>query len=89
MDYQYPILYEWTTLETVDVIEFYTSIERAYEEGIKKEELMKAYKKFKAIVPSKAEENKLCRELEELSGYSAYHTIQKAKDLSDTENVKM
>ena len=89
MDYQYPILYDWTTLETVDVIEFYTSIERANEKGIRKEELMKAYKKFKLIVPSKAEENKLCKEFEELSGYSAYRTIQKAKELSDSDIVKM
>jgi uncharacterized protein YktA (UPF0223 family) len=89
MDYQYPILYDWTTLETVDVIEFYTSIERANEKGIRKEELMKAYKKFKIIVPGKADENKLCKEFEELSGYSAYRTIQKAKELLDSDNVKM
>ncbi|MBP0724759.1 UPF0223 family protein [Bacillus sp. RG28] len=89
MDYQYPILFDWTTLETIDVIEFYTSIEKAYEKGIKKEELMIAYKKFKSIVPSKADENKLCREFEELSGYSAYRTIQKGKELLETDIVKM
>jgi len=89
MDYQYPILYDWTTLETIDVIEFYTCIEKAYEKGVKKEELMIAYKKFKSIVPGKAEENKLCREFEELSGYSAYRTIQKGKELLETDIVKM
>ena len=89
MDYQYPILYDWSTNETIDVIQFYTSVEKAYEKGIDREELMGAYKQFKTIVPSIAEEKKLCGELEELSGYSAYRVMQKAKNASPGDKIKM
>lgn len=89
MDYQYPILYDWNTSETIDVIQFYTSIEKAYEQGINREELMSAYKSFKTIVPSIAEEKKLCGEFEELSGYSAYRVMQKAKSAEQGDKIKM
>lgn len=80
MEYQYPIDYTWTTEEIVDVIHFYESIEIAYEKGIERDKLMAAYRRFKEIVPSMAEEKKLCGEFEEISGYTAYRVIKKAKD---------
>lgn len=89
MDYQYPILFDWSTNETIEVIQFYTSVERAYEKGIEREELMTAYKQFKKIVPSIAEEKKLCAELEEISGYSAYRVMQKAKSANPGDKIKM
>ncbi|PEL10614.1 UPF0223 family protein [Bacillus sp. AFS017336] len=89
MDYQYPISYDWSTNETIEVIAFYTSVEKAYEKGVEREELMTAYKQFKSIVPSIAEEKKLCNELEELSGYSAYQVIQKAKKGAPGDKIKM
>ena len=55
MEYQYPIDYRWSTEEIVDVIKFFEAIESAYEKGIEREEVMKAYRRFKEIVPSKAE----------------------------------
>ncbi|WP_010282812.1 UPF0223 family protein [Bacillus timonensis] len=87
MDYQYPISYEWNTEEVVDVIAFFECVEKAYEKGIAKEQMMKAYKRFKEIVPSKSEEKQVCGEFEETSGYSAYRVIQKAKE--NTEIIKM
>lgn len=89
MDYQYPILFDWSTNETIEVIQFYTSVERAYEKGIEREELMSAYKQFKKIVPSIAQEKKLCGELEEISGYSAYKVMQKAKSAAPGDKIKM
>ncbi|PGL69751.1 UPF0223 family protein [Bacillus sp. AFS055030] len=89
MDYQYPISYDWTTDETIEVIKFYTAVEKAYEKGIDREVLMAAYKQFKTIVPSIAEEKKLCNELEEISGYSAYRVMQKAKKSAPGEKIKM
>ncbi|WP_026692181.1 UPF0223 family protein [Peribacillus kribbensis] len=80
MDYQYPIDYSWETEETIDVLKFYECIEQAYEKGIQKEKLTAAYRRFKEIVPGKAEEKKLTAEFEEISGYSAYRVIQKAKN---------
>lgn len=79
MEYQYPIDYHWTTDEIVDVIKFYEAIERAYEKGIERDELMDIYRRFKEIVPGKAQEKTLCGEFEDISGYSSYRTIQKAK----------
>lgn len=89
MDYQYPISYEWSTEEVVDVIRFFESVEKAYEKGIAKEQLMSAYKRFKEIVPSKSEEKQVCGEFEEMSGYSAYRVVQKAKASTDQTTVKM
>ncbi len=82
MEYQYPIDYHWSTDEIVDVIAFFESIEKAYEQGIDRDAVMRAYRRFKEIVPSKAEEKTICGEFEESSGYSSYRVIKKAKEAS-------
>lgn len=89
MEYQYPIDYHWTTEEIIDVIKFFEQIEAAYEKGIKREIVMAAYRRFKEIVPSKAEEKKICAEFEESSGYSTYHVIKKAKESEADAIIKM
>jgi uncharacterized protein YktA (UPF0223 family) len=89
MEYQYPIDYSWTTDETIKVIHFFEAIERAYEAGIGRDELMAAYRQFKEIVPSIAEEKKLCGEFEEMSGYSSYRTIKKAKEAASGAKILM
>jgi uncharacterized protein YktA (UPF0223 family) len=87
MEYQYPIDYHWTTDEIVDVIKFYEAVEKAYEKGINRDELMNSYRRFKEIVPSKAEEKTLCGEFEEMSGYSAYRAIKKAKEATPEDKI--
>ncbi|WP_342430455.1 UPF0223 family protein [Neobacillus sp. FSL H8-0543] len=87
MEYQYPIDYHWSTDEIVDVIKFYEAIERAYEKGIIRDELMNIYRRFKEIVPSKAEEKTLCGEFEEISGYSSYRAIKKAKEAAPGDRI--
>lgn len=89
MEYQYPIDYSWTTDEVVDVIKFFEAIERAYEKGIERDEIMYAYRRFKEIVPSKAEEKTICGEFEEISGYSSYRTIKKAKEAASGDKILM
>ncbi|MDQ1146862.1 MAG: UPF0223 family protein [Bacillus sp. (in: firmicutes)] len=89
MEYQYPIDYSWSTDEIVDVIKFFEAIEKAYEKGIERDELMKVYRRFKEIVPSIAEEKTVCGEFEEISGYSSYRTIKKAKEASSGDKIKM
>ncbi|MGM9986664.1 MAG: UPF0223 family protein [Bacillaceae bacterium] len=89
MDYQYPLDYHWSTEEMIDVVRFYEKIEQANEKGIKKEELMASYRRFKEIVPSKAEEKKLDAEFQEISGYSIYRTMQQAKGKVEGETVKL
>ncbi|GHI01387.1 UPF0223 family protein [Neobacillus kokaensis] len=80
MEYQYPIDYNWSTDEIIDVVKFFEAIEKAYESGIERDELLNAYRRFKEIVPSKSEEKTICGEFEEISGYSSYRTIKKAKE---------
>jgi uncharacterized protein YktA (UPF0223 family) len=89
MEYQYPIDYSWSTAEIVDVIKFFEAIEKAYESGIERDTIMKAYRRFKEIVPSKAEEKKICGEFEEISGYSSYRTIKKAKEAQSGATIAM
>ncbi|MCA1319005.1 UPF0223 family protein [Bacillus tianshenii] len=89
MDFSYPISYDWTTDEIVDVIAFYEAVEQAYDKGIERDQLMSVYRRFKEIVPGKAEERNLANEYEELSGFSAYQTIKKAKSLESGDKVKM
>ncbi|MGD6833154.1 UPF0223 family protein [Sutcliffiella halmapala] len=89
MDFSYPISYDWTTDEIVDVIAFYEAVEQAYAKGIERDQLMCVYRRFKEIVPGKAQERNLANEYEELSGFSAYQTIKKAKSLESGDKVKM
>lgn len=89
MDYQYPMDLDWSTDEIVDVIKFFEAVEKAYESKIQKEAFMKAYRRFKAIVPGKADEKNYTDEFESVSTYSAYQVIKKAKGLEDGDWVKM
>ncbi len=88
MDYSYPLRGDWTTEEIIAVTAFYEVIEKAYENGVKREEVMDAYREFKAIVPSKAEEKTLFKEFEEVSGYSSYHIVRAAREASDEGLIK-
>lgn len=89
MEYAYPILPDWTTQEIIDVVKFFEAIEKAYEKGIMREDLMTKYRRFKEIVPSKSEEKSLLKEFEEVSGYIGYNVIKQAKQLSDGEKIKL
>ncbi|MCI3144130.1 UPF0223 family protein [Staphylococcus sp. SUC_1.2] len=86
MEYQYPLDLDWSNEEMVDVIKFFNQIENYYEKSIIGTELMKQYKKFKQIVPSKAEEKQIFKEFEEKSGYNSYKVIQEVKKNPDREN---
>ncbi|WP_026570497.1 MULTISPECIES: UPF0223 family protein [Sediminibacillus] len=89
MNYSYPIEETWTKEEIIDVVNFYSLVEQAYESGVKREDLMLAYTRFKQIVPSKSEEKQLCGKFEKDSGYSCYRTIKSAKEAANGENIKM
>ncbi|OFQ11132.1 hypothetical protein HMPREF2953_04075 [Staphylococcus sp. HMSC072E01] len=86
MEYQYPLDLDWSNEEMVDVIKFFNQIENYYEKSIIGTELMKQYKKFKQIVPGKAEEKQIFKEFEEKSGYNSYKVIQEVKKHPDQEN---
>jgi uncharacterized protein YktA (UPF0223 family) len=89
MEYTYPLSLDWSKQEVIDVIAFFQAVEQAYGKGVTKRELMDKYKRFKEIVPGKAEEKQMCNEFEKDAGYSSYRAIQKAKELADDNKVKM
>ncbi|MBA2174319.1 UPF0223 family protein [Halobacillus locisalis] len=90
MSYSYPIDEQyWSKEEIIDVVNFYSMIEEAYEKGVSRDDLMLAYTRFKQIVPSKSEEKKLTSQFEKESGYSSYRTIKEAKKAHPGERIKM
>ncbi|RUQ30297.1 UPF0223 family protein [Peribacillus cavernae] len=89
MDYQYPMDMDWTTEEIVDVIHFFEAVEKAYENKIQKEELMSTYRRFKEIIPGKADEKKYTDEFQESSGYSSYLVMKKAKETESAAWISM
>ncbi|OJT68960.1 UPF0223 family protein [Bacillus licheniformis] len=87
--YQYPMNEDWSTDEAIDVISFFQAVELAYEKGVERDVLMSAYRRFKEIVPGKAEEKKLCSQFEEASDYSPYQAVKKAKEQTEDTKIKM
>lgn len=80
MEYNYPLDYQWSTEEIILVITLYNAVEQAYEEGIHRDEFMKAYQGFKTVVDSKSEEKQIDREFKNISGYSIYQVVTLIKD---------
>lgn len=89
MEYTYPFSLDWSTEEIVDVVQFFEAIEKAYEKGIKREELLKKYRRFKEIVPSIAEEKTYFREFEKESGYASYPIVKMMKEKEDSAIIKL
>lgn len=89
VEYQYPIDHDWSTEEIIDVIHFFETIERAFEKGADRDQLLSRYNRFKEIVPSKAQEKTLCGEFEVLSGYSSYRAIKKAREANSGTIIRM
>ncbi|MDF2945819.1 MAG: hypothetical protein K0S51_498 [Bacillales bacterium] len=87
-EYTYPINYSWSTDELIIIVKFYEVIEKAYESGVNRKILMDHYRNFKTIVNSISEEKKIDKEFQEVSGYSIYKVIKKAKESDDTSIIK-
>ena|SRR5699024_3960040 len=84
VNYHYPIDETWTTTEITDVINFFTMVEKAYENQVKADEIVIAYKRFKQIVPAKSEEKQLFATFKKASGYNSYPVVKKARDEGGT-----
>ncbi|KGR80492.1 UPF0223 family protein [Ureibacillus manganicus] len=89
MEYSYPISPDWSTEEIIAVVQFFEGIEKAYEKGIMREEMLTRYRKFKEVVPSQAEEKSIFREFEEESGYVSYTVVKQAKELENGQTIKV
>lgn len=88
MSYHYPIDETWTKEEIIDVVNFFSLVEKFYEKNVMRDDLLMLYKRFKQIVPSKSEEKALFSAFETASGYSSYHAVKKARE-SDNNIIKM
>ena len=90
MNINIPISLDWTKEEVIDVVLFFEGIEKAYEKGIDREEMLKKYRRFKEIVPSKSEEKQLFKQFDEQSRYSCYNVIKETvnKD-SNLKKIKL
>ncbi|WP_164215331.1 UPF0223 family protein [Virgibacillus sp. YIM 98842] len=80
MNYHYPIDETWTKEEVIDVVKFFSLIEKAYESKVNREEVLLQYNRFKQVVPSKSEEKTLLKQFEKQSGYVGYLVLKKAKE---------
>ena len=88
MDYSYPLRIDWTTNEIISVTAFYDVVEKGYEDGVERAEVIRAYREFKIIVPSKSEEKTLFKEFEQASGYSGYQIVKAAQEGEDGQLIK-
>lgn len=89
LEYTYPFDLDWTKDEIIHVITFFQQVEKAYETGVKRESFMKAYRNFKKVVPSIAEEKKMDATFEKESGYSSYRALQEAKRTADGDSFRI
>ncbi|WAA11102.1 UPF0223 family protein [Fervidibacillus albus] len=89
MEFAYPISMDWTTKEIIDVVRFFESVEKVYDQGMERNQMMERYRKFKQVVPSIGEEKKIFREFQEVSGLSAYHAVKKMKESKDGQTIRL
>ncbi|GGM20326.1 UPF0223 protein [Paraliobacillus quinghaiensis] len=89
MQYSYPIDDSWSTDEIIKVVNFLSLVEKAHEDGIRRDDLLIAYTKFKQIVPSKSEEKQIGKKFEKETGFSIYQTIKRAQELKQGEKLKI
>ena len=78
--YDYPLSPFWDTQDIIDVMSLYNAVEKAYEEGISKDEFMTCYRRYIKDVDSKSEQKQIDAAFEKVSHYSIYKVFQKAKD---------
>ena len=76
MDYNYPLDYTWSTQDIIDVMSLYNAVEQAYEQGISKDDFLKAYRQFKKVEKKKSEEKQIDRDFAKVSGYSIYKVFE-------------
>lgn len=88
MSYHYPLDESWSKQEIIEVVNFFALVEQAYEQQVKRDELLAAYRKFKVIVPSKSEEKTYFADFEKASGYKCYPVVKKARE-RDQNTIKM
>ncbi|MCG7332360.1 UPF0223 family protein [Salinicoccus roseus] len=88
-EYSYPIDVDWSTDEIIDVVAFFEAVEKAYDEGVSARELDEKYRRFKSVVPGKAEEKTLFREFKSNSGLESYAAVKLLEDAGDDDVIRI
>lgn len=88
MEYSYPLRVDWSTEEIVIVTEFFNMIEKAFEQGVPRDEALTAYQSFKKVVPSMAEEKTLFREFKQVSNYESFKIVKQTKEKAKCDIIK-
>ncbi|ARQ04154.1 UPF0223 family protein [Macrococcoides caseolyticum] len=83
MNYSYPIDTEWSQEEIIDVVNFLSLIEDAYERSVNTQDFMTLYRAFKQVAPMKSDENRILKSFEQVSTYSGYHAVKRAKQAKE------
>ncbi|CDO02371.1 hypothetical protein OPHB3_2744 [Oceanobacillus picturae] len=83
MNYQYPLDETWSKQEIIDVVNFFSLMEKAYESKVNKQNVLAVYNRLKEIIPSKSEEKKVFAAFEKESGYSSYKVVKKARETKE------
>ncbi|MDG5789474.1 UPF0223 family protein [Evansella sp. AB-P1] len=86
---QIPISMDWSKEEIIDVVNFYEAVDLAYKKGVERALFLALYRRFKEIVPGKADERNDFKKYEEQTGQSPYHTVKKAKEDKNSPILKM
>lgn len=89
MDINIPISLDWSKEEVIDVVQFFDAIEKVYEKGTKKDEILVLYRRFKEIVPSKSEEKQLFKKFDDETGYVCYRAVKAATDKDSPMVIKL
>ena len=80
MGHHYPLNESWSKQEIVDVVRFFSVIEKYYEQTVANNEILAAYKRFQEINPAKSEKKTYFKEFEAASGYKVFPVIKQAKE---------
>lgn len=88
-NYAYPLNEDWSSQEIATVVAFLAKVEAAYETQARVKDFKAAYRDFKQIVTSIAEEKQLDKQFGKVSGYSIYQCVKKMKELADDAVLKM
>ncbi len=80
MSMDFPVSLDWSTEEVIAVIRFFETLEKAHHEYVDRDIILKEYRRFKEIVPSKSEEKQLFHHYDQKLNISCYQLVKKARE---------
>lgn len=81
-NFEYPLMPDWSKEEIIKMIEFYAEVEKAYTTGVSKTEFLAKVADFKQIEPAIADQKRIDRQYQKVSGFSIYRAIKAVQNTS-------